>query len=178
MRRRSRGRRRSVDRGKCRLGIELRNPYCPGCRRGDVTRKATSIDPPSRGSAESRGVADPMHAPKHFTREENPPVRKPGDPGFGLGFGPGPCRELERGTTAMDEPGKSDEFIVPVKSPNRADGAPRAAEGMEGRDSAKGNLAAAKQDRTQCRHCLSQEPRRVRRAAELPARHHPRQEPG
>ena len=72
-------------------------------------------------------------------------------PGFGLGHGPGPCRELARGTTAMDEPGKSDEFIVPVKSPNKAGGAPRAAEGMEGRDSAKGNLAAAKQARTPSR---------------------------
>ena len=63
----------------------------------------------------------------------------------------------------MDEPGKSDEFIVPVKSPNRAGGAPRAAEGMEGRSSTKGNLAEAKQVRTPFRRNLSQEPRRVRR---------------
>ena len=48
-----------------------------------------------------------------------------------------PCRELERGTTAMHEPGKSDRPIVPAKSPNKAGGAPLAAEGMEGRGLAK-----------------------------------------
>src|ERR1700676_1716759 len=111
-----------------------------------------------------------MHASKHLTREDNPPVRKPGDPGFGLGIGPGACREPSRGTTAMNEPGKSDELIVPVKSPNRADGAPWTAEVMEGRSSTKGNLAAAKQVRTPCRNYLSQEPRRVRRGKTAPRR--------
>ena len=37
----------------------------------------------------------------------------------------------------MNEPGKSDKPIVPAKSPNNADGAPLAAEGMKGRGLAK-----------------------------------------
>src|SRR4051812_10017036 len=55
--------------------IEPRNPYCPGRRRADVTRKATPGRPPMRGRPGSRGVKDPMHAPKHLTRAAEPPAR-------------------------------------------------------------------------------------------------------
>ncbi len=49
----------------------------------------------------------------------------------------------------MTEAGKSDRPVVPVKSPNKAAGAPVAAEGMEGRDLAKENAEPAQQvDRT------------------------------
>ena len=90
---------------------------------------------------------------------------------------PGPRFEPERGTRAMHGRGKSDGFVVPAKSSNNIVGAPTAAEGMEGRGPAKGNLAAAKRVRTQRRVHPPIEPRRVRRAAML-ARSHPRQEPG
>ena len=48
-------------------------------------RKAIPGGSPSRDSSGLRGVLDPMHARKHLTREDTPPVRKPGDPRFGLG---------------------------------------------------------------------------------------------
>jgi len=76
----------------------------------------------------------------------------------------GPRTEPARGTSAMHDHGKSDGFIVPAKSPNKAVGAPTVAEGMEGRNPAKGNLAKAKRVRTQRRFHPSTEPRRVRRA--------------
>jgi hypothetical protein len=55
----------------------------------------------------------------------------------------------------MHGSGKSDGFIVPAKSSNKAVGAPVAAERMEGRNPAKGSLAAAEQGRTQRRVSLS-----------------------
>ena len=69
-----------------------------------------------------------MHAPKHLTREAEPPARrvcpprrKPGDPVFGLDPGPSPCRESARRTTAMNEPGKSDKPVVPEKPVNASE---------------------------------------------------------
>ena len=49
----------------------------------------------------------------------------------------------------MNEHGKSDRFIVPEKSSNKA--RPMAAEGMEGRDLAKGNRHQRNAFRTQSR---------------------------
>ena len=63
----------------------------------------------------------------------------------------GPRTEPARGTSAMHGPGKSDGFVVPAKSSNKAVGAPTAAERMEGRSPAKGILAEAKRGRTQRR---------------------------
>ena len=40
----------------------------------------------------------------------------------------------------MNEPGKSDKPVVPMKSANKAGGAPPAAEGMEGRGLTKEKL--------------------------------------
>jgi hypothetical protein len=40
----------------------------------------------------------------------------------------------------MNERGKSDSLIVPEKLPNKGCGAPRPAEGVEGRGLAEGNL--------------------------------------
>ena len=39
--------------------------------------------PQGHGLCGSRGVEDPMHARKHLTREDDPLVRKPGDPRLG-----------------------------------------------------------------------------------------------
>jgi len=54
-----------------------------------------------------------------------------------LPTGASPRREPARGTTATHGTGKSDRPVVPAKSPNKACGAPPAAEGMEGRGLAK-----------------------------------------
>ena len=63
----------------------------------------------------------------------------------------GPRTEPARGTSAMHGPGKSDGFVVPAKSSNKAVGAPTAAERMEGRSPARGILVEAKRVRTQRR---------------------------
>jgi hypothetical protein len=75
MRSRSRGRRRSVDRGTYGPGIQPRKKVTPGCRRCKEVRKAASGAPRSRGASESRAVRDPEHVRKHLARE-------PGGPGF------------------------------------------------------------------------------------------------
>jgi hypothetical protein len=63
----------------------------------------------------------------------------------------------------MNGHGKSDSFIVPRKSPNKAAG--RAAEGMEGRELAKGNQLKRDVVRTQSREAAHSAPERVRQAA-------------
>src|SRR6266404_2313377 len=61
MRSRSRGRRRSVDKGACGPGIQPRKNLTPGRRRRKEMRKAPSGAPISRGATESRAVTDPEH---------------------------------------------------------------------------------------------------------------------
>src|SRR6202047_532642 len=78
MRSRSRGRRRSVDKGTCGPGIQPRKTFTPGRRRCKEMRKAPSGAPISRGVPESRAVTDPVHVRKHLQRE-------PGDPRFSHG---------------------------------------------------------------------------------------------
>src|SRR4029077_8584561 len=73
MRSRSRGRRRSVDKGTCGPGIQPRKKLAPGRRRCKEMREAPSGAPVSRGATESRAVTDPVHVRKHLERE-------PGDP--------------------------------------------------------------------------------------------------
>jgi len=63
----------------------------------------------------------------------------------------------------MNEQGKSDRPVVPLKSPNKA-GRP-AAEGMEGRGLAKGNLPEQNALRTQSRMSVHSALERVRQAA-------------
>jgi retron-type reverse transcriptase len=65
----------------------------------------------------------------------------------------------------MNGQGKSDWPIVPEKPANKADGAPSAAEQVEGRGRAKGNSGERNSDRTQSRSELSQALDRVRQAA-------------
>ena len=63
----------------------------------------------------------------------------------------------------MHEQGKSDRSVVPGKFPNKA-GRP-AAEGMEGRDLAKGNLREQNALRTLSRESVRSALERVRQAA-------------
>ena len=62
-----------------------------------------------------------------------------------------------------NEPGKSDSPAVPVKSSNNA--GPLAAEGMEGRELAKGNLPQQNASRMQSRSNALNALERVRQAA-------------
>src|SRR5881397_2735156 len=136
MRGRGQPRRRSVDRGTCRLGIEPRKPCpakagTPGCRRRRSGRKATPGAPTSRGAPGPRAVKDPMHARKHLARE-------PGDPMVVCGaLGHRPHREPQGETPVTYDRGKSDSSVVPGKPPNRAE--EPAAEVVEGRGLAEGN---------------------------------------
>ena len=115
-----------------------------------------------------------------------------------LPFGRGsrrPHGEVQERKPMMDGRGKSDSPILPGKSPNKAPQG--AAEGMEGRGLAKGNLLEQNALRTQGRRmCAPSALERVRQAAKrdrkqaspsprlsslsfgAPRRHHLRQEPG
>src|SRR5258708_22045222 len=78
--------------------------------------------------------------------------------------GAGAQREVERRTSLMDEPGKSDSRVVPKKVPNKA--RRRAAEGSEGRRLAKRNSPQATTLRTLGRARAHAALGRVRQAAE------------
>src|SRR5437773_3602936 len=157
MRSRPRGRCRSVDRGTCGPGIQPRKYIPPGRRRCKEKRKAASGAPISRGAAESRAVRDPVHVRKHLARE-------PGDPVFTRGgWRLGTRQEVQGRTLTMDGHGKSDRPTVPMKSPNKA-GQP-AAEGMEGKGLAKGNLQQQNAPRTPSREGAHSALERVRQAA-------------
>ena len=129
MRRRSQGRRRSVDRGNGGLGIEPRNVECPGRRRYREKRKATRRAPSWRGARRPRAVRDPVHA-------GTPSTRKPGGPWIAWRGCARPQRQGYGRNPLMHGPGKSDPPIVPGKRPNRP-GRP-GAEAVEGRGGAKG----------------------------------------
>jgi len=157
MRSRSRGRRRSVDRGRCGPGIQPRKKIPPGRRRCKEKRKAASNAPKSRGAFESCAVRDPEHVPKHLARE-------PGGPAFSQsGICPGAHREVRGRTPMMNERGKSDRPVVPVKSSNKI-GQP-AAEGMEGRGLTKGNPQQQNASRTPSRNGAPSALERIRQAA-------------
>ena len=64
----------------------------------------------------------------------------------------------------MNERGKSDSLIVPGKLPNKGCGAPRHAEGVEGRGLAKGNPVQQTRSRTQSRKDLQHALERIRQA--------------
>ena len=65
----------------------------------------------------------------------------------------------------MNERGKSDSPILPEKLPNKGRGAPRSAEGVEGRGLAKGNPIQQTRSRTQSRRDLQHAVERIRQAA-------------
>jgi len=75
----------SVDRGLCRLGIELRNPP-RGCRPCCLMGKAARGAALARAARRPSGVVDPAHAQMLF-------ARNPGDPRTGHGPCYGPAEE-------------------------------------------------------------------------------------
>src|SRR5439155_15440763 len=114
-----------------------------GCRRCGDKRKATAEASFWRDAEESCAVRDPTHVRKHSARE-------PGGPTSVCGSSEDrPHREVQGHTPMTNGRGKSDSCVVPTKSPNKAGTV--AAEVMEGRRLAKGNLLESNAFRTQCR---------------------------
>src|SRR5258708_12066295 len=151
------GRRRSVDRGTCGPGIQPRKNLTPGCRRCKEKRKAPSGASISRDATGPRAVRDPVHVRKHLAREPGHPLVARGDGRCGT------RREVQGRTPTMNDQGKSDRPVVPMKSPNNA-GQP-VAEGMEGSGLAKGNPRQQNAPRTPSRDGALSALERVRQAA-------------
>ena len=59
----------ALDRGICRLGIELRNLVASGSRRCQPARKATLRSHDNASEAQSRGVEDPKSMHRNSMRE-------------------------------------------------------------------------------------------------------------
>src|SRR5919198_166463 len=151
------GPRRSVDRGTCGPGIQPRKKIPSGRRRCRRKRKAPPAASISREATGSRAVRDPVHVRTHL-------VREPGGPLVARGrWCCGTRREVQGRTPTMNDHGQSDRPAVPAKSPNNA-GQP-AAEEMEGRGLAKGNLPQQNAPRTPSRDGAPSALERVRQAA-------------
>src|SRR5512134_2711749 len=139
------GCRRSVDRGTRGQSIEPRKVYRPGRRRCGEKRKATRAGALWRAPVRPCVVRDLSHAWK-------PSAREPGDPladRSGKSIPNGPHRQGRTRNPMMYGQRKSDLPIVPAKLPNNA--APAAAEAMEGRGGAKGNVVRGSTCQTQLR---------------------------
>src|SRR5688572_19074393 len=122
--------RRSVDRGTCGLGTELRKRI-PRCGRRGRKRNATRGGASARVPTRPRGVKDPRHVRKLSLRE-------PRDPVVACEMDAG--GDLEAHVEAkliMESHRKSDRVVVPEKRPNNAQG--RAAEVVEERTLTEGN---------------------------------------
>src|SRR5258708_2498105 len=156
MRRVGRLTRRSVDRGKCRLGIEPRNRLSSGCRPCRREGKATTDVPHWRGALVSREVRDPRHAQKQ-------PAREPGDPAFTPAGTLGTHREVQGRTTMMNGRRKSDRPVVATKPANKAE--PSVAELVERRGLAKGKTPRQNTNRALDREVVQSALGRIRQAA-------------
>src|ERR1700730_15626830 len=149
---------RSVSRGTCRPGTEPRNQIdwgadaVPPCGKQHPVQQERELDGDPAGS-----TTPCMHGNTSLENREipGPPARQVGD---------GTQREVGRRTPLMNEPGKSDNRVVPRKVPNKA--RRRAAEGLEGRRLAKRNSPQATTLRTQGRACVYAALGRGRQAAE------------
>ena len=130
----------------------------PGRRRCKEKRKAPS------GAPISRGAPGIPRGQRPRARTETPRTgtgRSRVHPRTAVCLGT--HREVQGRTPMMNGHGKSDRPVVPAKSPNKA-GQP-AAEGMEGRGLAKGNLPQQNASRTPSRTDAPSALERVRQAA-------------
>ena len=119
--------------------------YRPGRRRSQRLRKATRVTSIRRDVSWPCVVGDPEHARKLHARE-------PGDPTSGLGgWCRGPRCESRGNEAAMNVRGKSDRSIDTVEAPEQSWVGFPAAEGVEERGLAKGNLLDRNKFRTQDR---------------------------
>src|SRR2546426_4058858 len=125
MRWRPQGRRRNVDRGTSRPGIQPRKTFTPERRRCKEKRKAISDTSPAQDVAGLRAVRDPEHARTHLARE-------PGEPwGARRGWRGGPRRGGYGHTPTLNGPGPSGKAPVTAEAPNNP--APAATEGAGGK---------------------------------------------
>src|SRR5512134_3131699 len=153
------GCRRSVDRGTRGQSIEPRKFHRPGCRRCGEKRKATRAGALWRAPVRPCVVRDLSHAWK-------PSAREPGDPlagRSGKSIPNGPHRQGRTRNPMTYGQRKSDLPIVPAKLPNNA--APAAAEAMEGRGGAKGNVVRGSTCQTQSWESVSPALDRIRETA-------------
>jgi RNA-directed DNA polymerase len=90
-------------------------------------------------------------------------AREPGDPLTACGWHRRPHRQGRSRNPMMHGQGKSDRPVVPTKPPNKA--GTSAAEVVEGRGLAKGNMGQQNAPRTQCRSSAPSALDRVRQAA-------------
>ncbi len=74
-------------------------------------------------------------------------------------------QRTHEGTSAMNDPRKSDSCVVPGKPANKGDGAPSFAESAEGRRLVEGNPGQGPRNRTQSRADLNAPLSRIRQAA-------------
>src|SRR6202030_1092535 len=143
MRGQLRGCHRSVDRGTCRLGIELRNK---GDQSADVVshagRQHRRMRPREYPQDSAQSETPGMHG--NSTRENRETPATP--------VGEDAAGRLEKALSQksnMHVGGESDDRIVPAKCRNNGEQAP--ADGMEGRRSTKENIEQATPPRTQSR---------------------------
>lgn len=148
---------RSVDRGSCGLGIEPRKQAEPGA--DGVIRTGR----PHERTQESECPLDPAwsETPRtqgRFLHGNWEILVSPVADGAAGRIGKATSR-----TPMMDDAGKSDDSVLSKKSPNKDDS--QSAEGMEKRESPKGNAEQRSTRRTQGRESVSQELSRVREVA-------------
>ena len=142
MRGQSQGCHRSVDRGTCRQGIELRNNRDPECRRRSRRRKATPWERQREHPRTPRSQR-PRHAWKLRAREPGDPIDARHD------FASGPVGEGHEPEVQHARWWGVGRSYVPTKCPNK--GGKPSAEGMEGRRPTKENIGQATAPRTQSR---------------------------
>src|SRR3989442_8284649 len=123
MRWRPQGRRRNVDRGTSRPGIQPRKTFTPERRRCKEKRKAISDTSPAQDVAGLPAVRDPQHARTHLARE-------PGEPwGAPRGWRGGARRGGFGHTPTMNRPGEAGKPAGTAETPKKTPPAAREGEG-------------------------------------------------
>ena len=141
-----RGSHRSVDRGTCRPGIELRNQSSPACRR----RLALGRLHPARRFGEPHGDAAQSETPGMHGNSTRENREIPAVPMIPVGR----SGKATSRTPDVHATGKSDGRVVPAKDPNKDDRL-SPAEGLEGRRPTKENTEQLPSRRTQRRDFAS-----------------------
>ena len=123
----------ALDRGICRLGIELRNRVVQGAD-GVRQPEGNNVTRDSASAARPCGVEDPRHAEKLHARE-------PGDPVVAREQSAGRRENAMSDKSFMHGGGESYSGIVPAKQPNKSEPSP--AEVCGGKAADQGEHAAS-----------------------------------